>query len=154
MVMKCMCYQKQPCMTEYRVRRSLHFTYQELGNRELNTIHHEALIEGIEATFGEVDKLVNSTKVAKFNPIEEFIADIPQWDGKDRLKELARLTHTSEAAVCKWLSGTHNFTFSTIGKISAALGAPIIKVPTSSYNEIIETDSIMVAEDDAEYGKP
>lgn len=68
-------------------------------------------------------------------------------------KELARLTHTSEAAVCKWLSGTHNFTFSTIGKISAALGAPIIKVPTSSYNEIIETDSIMVAEDDAEYGK-
>lgn len=69
-------------------------------------------------------------------------------------KELARLTHTSEAAVCKWLSGTHNFTFSTIGKISAALGAPIINVPNSSYSEMAEaTESTMVAEDVAEYGK-
>lgn len=66
-------------------------------------------------------------------------------------KELARLTHTSEAAVCKWLSGTHNFTFSTIGKISAALGAPIINVPTSTYGEVVETISTMVAEDIAEY---
>lgn len=68
-------------------------------------------------------------------------------------KELARLTHTSEAAVCKWLSGTHNFTFSTIGKISAALGAPIINVPASTYNEIIETTPTMVAEDTNRYGK-
>lgn len=49
-------------------------------------------------------------------------------------KELARLTHTSEAAVSKWLSGTHNFTFSTIGKISAVLGAPIINVASSTNN--------------------
>lgn len=68
-------------------------------------------------------------------------------------KELARLTHTSEAAVCKWLSGTHNFTFSTIGKISAALGAPIINVPTSTYDEVADTTPTMVAEDTYEYGK-
>lgn len=68
-------------------------------------------------------------------------------------KELARLTHTSEAAVCKWLSGTHNFTFSTIGKISAALDAPIINVVTSCYNDVIETAPTMVAEDAAEYAK-
>lgn len=68
-------------------------------------------------------------------------------------KELARLTHTSEAAVCKWLSGTHNFTFSTIGKISAALGSPIINVPTSTYGEVAETATTMVAENVAEYGK-
>lgn len=68
-------------------------------------------------------------------------------------KELARLTHTSEAAVSKWLSGTHNFTFSTIGKISAALGAPIINVPTSTYGETAETTSTLVAEDIVKYGK-
>ena len=68
-------------------------------------------------------------------------------------KELARLTHTSEAAVCKWLSGTHNFTLSTIGKISTALGAPIINVPISSVSEVMETTSIMVAENSTEYGK-
>ena len=68
-------------------------------------------------------------------------------------KELARLTHTSEAAVSKWLSGTHNFTFSTIGKISAALGAPIINVPTSTYGEVAEPAPTMVGEDVTEYVK-
>lgn len=68
-------------------------------------------------------------------------------------KELAQLTHTSEAAVCKWLSGTHNFTFSTIGKISAALGSPIINVLTSTYSEDAETAPTMAAEDAAEYRK-
>lgn len=68
-------------------------------------------------------------------------------------KELARLTHTSEAAVCKWLSGTHNFTFSTIGKISAALGAPIINVPTFTYGEVAENAPTKVAEDVAESEK-
>lgn len=68
-------------------------------------------------------------------------------------KELAQLTHTSETAVCKWLSGTHNFTFSTIGKISAALGSPIINVLTSTYNEDAETAPTMAAEDATEYRK-
>lgn len=65
-------------------------------------------------------------------------------------KELARLTHTSEAAVSKWLSGTHNFTFSTIGKISAALGAPIINIASSTYKPIADTEATMVAEDAAD----
>lgn len=43
-------------------------------------------------------------------------------------KELAKLTHTSEAAVSRWLGGTHNFTITTIAKISAALNCAIISV--------------------------
>lgn len=66
-------------------------------------------------------------------------------------KELAHLTHTSEAAVCKWLSGTHNFTFSTIGKISTALGTQIIHVPGSTYSEIIKTEPSMVADNIEQY---
>jgi len=93
-------------MTEFRVRRSLHFVYTELTRRELNSIHHEALLEGVEATFGEVDELVHSTFVPKFNPIDEYIADIPQWDGKDRMKELAAMVPTNnpnwERLFCRW----------------------------------------------------
>lgn len=63
-------------------------------------------------------------------------------------KVLAHLTHTSEAAVSKWLSGTHNFTFSTIGKISAALNAPIIQVATSLNGDTAIGESAMVAESD------
>ena len=43
-------------------------------------------------------------------------------------KELAALTGTSPASVTRWLGGNHNFTLSTLAKISAALGEPIISV--------------------------
>jgi len=45
-----------------------------------------------------------------------------------RQKAFASMTGTSEAAVSKWLGGNHNFTLSTLAKISAALGEPIITV--------------------------
>ena len=43
-------------------------------------------------------------------------------------KELARRLGTSEAAVSKWVGGNHNFTLSTLARISDALGGPIISV--------------------------
>ena len=44
-------------------------------------------------------------------------------------KELAHRLGTSEAAVSKWIGGNHNFTLSTLAKISDVLGMPIISVP-------------------------
>ena len=43
-------------------------------------------------------------------------------------KDFAKLVGTSEAAVSSWVGGGHNFTLSTLAKISAALGEPIISV--------------------------
>ena len=43
-------------------------------------------------------------------------------------KEFARLAGTSEAAVSKWIGGGHNFTLSTLAKISRVLGEDMIKV--------------------------
>lgn len=43
-------------------------------------------------------------------------------------KEFARRLGTSESAVSKWVGGNHNFTLSTLAKISIALGEPIITV--------------------------
>ena len=43
-------------------------------------------------------------------------------------KEFARLVGTSEAAVSKWIGGGHNFTISTLAKISSVLGVDMIKV--------------------------
>lgn len=44
-------------------------------------------------------------------------------------KDLAALMGRSGAEVSRWLSGTHNFTLSTVAKISAALGESLISVP-------------------------
>ena len=43
-------------------------------------------------------------------------------------KEFARQVGRSEAGVCRWVGGTHNFTLATLAKISEALGVPMIRV--------------------------
>lgn len=77
--------------TEFRTRNSLQFFYRELDRRELNAIHHEALLEGIEPTFSEVDELVHSSHIPIYNPIEDYINSLPAWDGKDHLALLAAM---------------------------------------------------------------
>lgn len=43
-------------------------------------------------------------------------------------KQLARMVGCSEADVCKWLGGTHNFTLKTLARISVALDVDLIHV--------------------------
>ena len=68
-------------------------------------------------------------------------------------RELAGRLGKRESEVSKWLTGRHNFTTNTIARISLALGAPIINVPTSAYGEAPATLPTMVAEDSEGYGE-
>ena len=44
-------------------------------------------------------------------------------------KELAKRLGTSAAAVSRWLGGGHNFTLSTLARISVELDVPLISIP-------------------------
>ncbi len=57
------------------------------------------------------------------NKIAKAIAN----QGKTQ-KEFAKEIGKSEAEVSRWLGGTHNFTLSTLAKISAFLGIDLINV--------------------------
>ncbi|MBQ9418521.1 MAG: helix-turn-helix transcriptional regulator [Bacteroidales bacterium] len=43
-------------------------------------------------------------------------------------KEFAKQIGRSEAEVCRWVGGTHNFTLAILAKISTTLGVPLISV--------------------------
>lgn len=112
-------------MTEFRERRSLKFLFRELNRRELNAIHHEALLEGIEPTFGEVDELVHSTLIKTFNPIEDFLRNLPKWDGNDYISQMADRVTTDNpywhrlfrqwflSMVAHWMNGNEQHANST-----------------------------------------
>ena len=59
--------------------------------------------------------------------ISDRIAAILKEKGMTQ-REFAHKMGKTEAEVCRWLGGTHNFTISTIAKISAVLDTPIISV--------------------------
>lgn len=81
-------------MTEFRERQGLRFMYRELNRREINNIHHEALIEGIEPTFCEINEYVHSTRIPLYNPIVDYLSKLPKWDGTDHIRMLAERVPT------------------------------------------------------------
>lgn len=76
----------------------------------LNTIPEEDVIQ-VNLSFEIADKIAEILKRQNMSQ-----------------REFAKKIKRSEVEVSRWLSGTHNFTLSTIAKISAVLGEKILKV--------------------------
>lgn len=60
-----------------------------------NTVCIEAQRAGIEAWDKDVSRYVHSSLVEHYDPIALWLRDLPQWDGKDRVGELAATVKTS-----------------------------------------------------------
>ena len=74
---------------EYRERYSVRFCFQPLDKRARNSIAIQALKEGIQAWDRDIDRYLNSDYVPTYNPVEEYLFDAGEWDGRDRIRELA-----------------------------------------------------------------
>ncbi|MBQ7736078.1 MAG: helix-turn-helix transcriptional regulator [Bacteroidales bacterium] len=59
--------------------------------------------------------------------IADQIVELLRKNGLSQ-KDLAKKVGTSEAAVSHWIGGGHNFTLSTLAKISTAIGEPLITI--------------------------
>lgn len=75
---------------EYMQRGEIVADWQPLDRHALATITMEALSEGIEAWDKDIKRYVDSTWVQDYDPIVEFLSQLPRWDGIDRISELAR----------------------------------------------------------------
>lgn len=100
---------------EYIARGEMVADWQPLDRHALATITMEALSEGIEAWDKDVKRYVESSRIMEYDPITEFLDALPQWDGNDRVGELARRVPTDNkwwpedfavwmrAMMCQWL---------------------------------------------------
>ncbi|MCR5036462.1 MAG: helix-turn-helix domain-containing protein [Bacteroidales bacterium] len=81
--------------------------------------------------------------------IAERIAEILKQKGMTQ-RDLANKLGKRESEISKWLTGRHNFTISTLSKISYILDSPIILVANKPY-PITEENCLMAAEEQAKY---
>ncbi|WP_321331762.1 BT4734/BF3469 family protein [uncultured Bacteroides sp.] len=82
-------YNTMSTVVEYREKNTFFFDFRPLTERVLNTIAVNALNEGLDLWDRDVKRWVNSGRVPLFSPIEDFLCDLPLWDGKDRIRALA-----------------------------------------------------------------
>ena len=98
---------------EFKSRTDLPADYRPLTQEALNSIIIHALREGLGEECdpkADINMYVNSEEVCLFNPILEFLNDLPQWDGQNHVAKLfSRLPGVSSeqlAYLSIWLRST------------------------------------------------
>ena len=54
----------------------------------LNTVIHRAKVEGQQCEGSDIKEVIFSEGTTIHNPIKDYMDDLPEWDGKDRVKPL------------------------------------------------------------------
>ncbi|NDV63738.1 BT4734/BF3469 family protein [Bacteroides sp. 224] len=75
---------------EYRELKSFYFDFRPLTKQAMNSISLNATSEGINAWDADVKRYLYSDRIPIYDPIENYLFSLPHWDGRDRIRSLAR----------------------------------------------------------------
>lgn len=75
---------------ECRQRNSFDFYFRPVGRRLMSSITMNAQYEGIKLWDKDVVRYLNSDRVPVYQPVEEFLYELPRWNGKDYIGDLAK----------------------------------------------------------------
>jgi len=81
-------------VAEYRMRSGIGFDFQDLTEEARNSITMKALSQGVKCWDKDISRYVNSNDIEQYEPMTEFLDQLPKWDGKDRVEPLARRIKT------------------------------------------------------------
>ena len=79
--------------------------FAQADQRMLNTFCMEASEQGINCWNKDVSRLLLSKRIADFHPFRQYMEELPCWDGKDRVSELAMRVSDNSL----WIDGFHRW---------------------------------------------
>ena len=91
--------------TESRYKRSEADRFYPVTQRDLNSICMEARRMGIDCWDRDVNRFVYSKEVKEYHPFRQYMERLPEWDGKDRVSDLARRVSSEPL----WVEGFHRW---------------------------------------------
>ncbi len=77
-------------VAEYRERKGLGFSFQDLTEEARNSITMRALEQGIKCWDKDIRRYVNSNDITLYDPINDYLDQLIPWDGEDRVTPLAQ----------------------------------------------------------------
>ena len=80
---------------EYKPLGAYDTSFRRVTQEVVNTMAFMAQREGIRVWARDIKERVNSTLVGDYNPISDYLAALPRWDGRDRLTAFAARVPTS-----------------------------------------------------------
>ena len=103
---------------EYQEKFRYELWWKPLTEEAQNDINNAAIGEGIKVWPQDLERILVSERIDTYDPVRQWLMDLPSWDGRDRLGELADRVPTDSPAwrdnfkiwmrsmVSQWRSGT------------------------------------------------
>lgn len=89
--------------TEYRPNHTWVNPYLPVDDRVLNRMAIECRLAGLNVWDKDISRYIHSSYIQTFNPVREYLNECRgKWDGKDRIRELARKVPTKNPYWPDW----------------------------------------------------
>ena len=86
-------------------KNSHRLTYRPVDDRLLHTISLAAMEEGVDCWDVDIKRYIDSEHAPAYHPFTNYFEHLPHWDGKDRVKELARRVSDNDL----WVRSFHRW---------------------------------------------
>ena len=89
--------------TEYRPNNTWVHPYVPVDDRVLNRMAIECRLAGLNTWDKDISRYIHSSYITEYNPVWEYLSECRgKWDGKDRIRELARRVPTKNPYWPEW----------------------------------------------------
>lgn len=89
---------------EYRERKKLHTNFRPVDDCVKHSIAMDAHEDGVPMWDRDVTRYVESNRVLPYDPIDSWLADLPRWDGRERIDKLFARIPSSDS---RWRPYAH-----------------------------------------------
>ena len=98
-------------VAQYRSKDSYDYRFSDLTKEAMNTMSIRALKAGLDSWDKDIKRYVQSTMIPEYDPVNEWLEQLPKWDGRDRVTPLAQRVQTDNH---HWVSDFHKWMLSMV----------------------------------------
>lgn len=98
-------------VVEYRSRDGRELPFCNLTQYVINSMTQDALLEGLKSWDKDVRRYIDSDKIEDYDPINDYLDNLPEWDGTDRIEPLAARIPTNNT---DWTKNFHVWMLSMV----------------------------------------
>ena len=98
-------------VAQYRSKDSYDYRFHDLTKEAMNTMSLQALKAGLDSWDKDIKRYVESTLIPEYDPVNEWLEQLPKWDGQDRVTPLAERIKTDSP---HWVNDFHKWMLSMV----------------------------------------
>jgi hypothetical protein len=83
-------------VAQYRHRDGFDYEFHDITDEDRNTMTILAQKEGLDSWDKDMDRYIHSRLIPQYDPVNDYLDHLPEWDGKDRITAFADRVKTND----------------------------------------------------------